>query len=290
TDRKVQIGLKALNADTKYTINDGTEQTLTSSTDMFYTVLEKHTGTTDRNATTITITNTGSGILSITKLKISDDPDAALGQLTQEDLVEALVSLGFEKSAATRFNDISEDKWYYNAVEFVTGRGYFVGVADNLFGPNQTMTRGMFVTVLGRAAKVNKADYADADTGFTDVKSGEYYAPYVAWAKENGIVYGKTETEFCPNMTVTREEMAAFMCRFARYLGLDTTVKDSSWMDRYTDAGAISAYARNSIGWCVETGIITGTSSTTVSPKDLATRAQVATVIKNLVQKVIERK
>lgn len=92
TNRVVQVGLKALNAETKYTIN-GTEQTLNASTDMFYTVLNKAENETER---TITITNKGEGILSITKLKVCDDPNATLGELTAEDLIPALVSLGYE--------------------------------------------------------------------------------------------------------------------------------------------------------------------------------------------------
>lgn len=95
TDRVVQVGLKALNEGTTYTITgkDGS-QTLNASTDMFYTVLDKVNG--DATAQTITITNTGRGILSITKLKVCDDPNATLGELTAEDLIPALVSLGYE--------------------------------------------------------------------------------------------------------------------------------------------------------------------------------------------------
>lgn len=95
TDRVVQVGLKALNEGTTYTITgkDGS-QTLNASTDMFYTVLNKVNG--DAPAKTITITNTGRGILSITKLKVCDDPNATLGELTAEDLIPALVSLGYE--------------------------------------------------------------------------------------------------------------------------------------------------------------------------------------------------
>lgn len=94
TDREVQIGLKALDAETSYTIT-GKEgsQTLNASTDMFYTVLNKAESKTEQ---TITITNTGDGILSITDLKVCDDPNATLGELTAEDLIPALVSLGFE--------------------------------------------------------------------------------------------------------------------------------------------------------------------------------------------------
>ncbi len=100
TSREVQIGLKALNASTSYTINNGNAQTLSSSTDMFYTVLESGTGNAT-DGTTITITNNGEGILSITKLKICDDPSAALGELTAEDLIPALLSLGFENESVT---------------------------------------------------------------------------------------------------------------------------------------------------------------------------------------------
>lgn len=95
TSRVVQIGLKALNQATKYTITGkDPDQTLNASTDMFYTVLNKVNG--DATAQTITITNKGEGILSITELKICDDPNATLGELTAEDLIPALVSLGYE--------------------------------------------------------------------------------------------------------------------------------------------------------------------------------------------------
>lgn len=92
TNRVVQIGLKALNAATSYTINNGTAQDLNTSTDMFYTVPNSGTG----SEQTITITNNGDGILAITKLKVCDDPNATLGELTAEDLIPALVSLGYE--------------------------------------------------------------------------------------------------------------------------------------------------------------------------------------------------
>lgn len=92
TNRVVQIGLKALNEATSCTIN-GTEKSLSASTDMFYEVLKKAENASEQ---TITITNKGAGILAITKLKVCDDPNATLGELTAEDLIPALVSLGYE--------------------------------------------------------------------------------------------------------------------------------------------------------------------------------------------------
>ncbi len=93
TKRVVQVGLKALNEGTSYSINNGDSVALNASTDMFYTVLNKAGSA---SAKTITITNTGSEILSITKLKVCDDPNATLGELTAEVLIPALVSLGYE--------------------------------------------------------------------------------------------------------------------------------------------------------------------------------------------------
>lgn len=94
TNRVVQIGLKALNAATTYTITGKNgDQSLSASTDMFYEVLGKAENASEQ---TITITNKGAGILAITKLKVCDDPNATLGELTAEDLIPALVSLGFE--------------------------------------------------------------------------------------------------------------------------------------------------------------------------------------------------
>ena len=94
TGREVQIGLKAVDKGTTYTITGKTgDQSITSSTDMFYTVFSKGDAT---NGQTITIKNTGEGILSITKLKICDDPGATLGELTEEDLIPALVGMGYE--------------------------------------------------------------------------------------------------------------------------------------------------------------------------------------------------
>lgn len=93
THREVQIGLKALNEGTSYSINNRDSVALNASTDMFYTVLNKAENETEQ---TITITNNGTGILSITKLKVCDDPNATLGELTAEDLIPALVSLGYE--------------------------------------------------------------------------------------------------------------------------------------------------------------------------------------------------
>ena len=98
TNREVQIGLKAVDGATSYMINQGTEQNISSTTDMFHTVLEKCT---TASSQAITITNTGSHLLSITKLKVCDDPNFSFGTVTESDLDDALISLGLKEAPKT---------------------------------------------------------------------------------------------------------------------------------------------------------------------------------------------
>ena len=189
--------------------------------------------------------------------------------------------------SASVYDDVRSDDWYYTAVNFVSNRGYFQGIADGIFAPNMNMNRAMFVTVLGRIAGINPDDYTSVP--FNDVDMSKWYGPYVAWAAENGIVLGYDADTFKPMENITREQMAAIMYRYCEYAGLDTTIKNDSWMNRYTDADQISNYAVDYVRWAVGIGLIKGMTDTTINPKDLATRAQVAQVIKNLCDKVLYR-
>ena len=201
------------------------------------------------------------------------------------------VTVAFSVNASSYYTDVRSDKWYNDAVEFVTDRGYFKGVSADKFGPMINMSRGMFVTVLGRIdADINGLNvdgYDIAKTSFTDVSASQYYAKYIAWAAENGIVTGRTASQFDPDGNVSREEMAAIMYRYCKYLGLDMSLQNQDFMNRYTDTGDIHNYAKTAVSWAVGTGLIQGVSGTSISPRTFATRAQVAQVIKNLSDKVL---
>ena len=191
----------------------------------------------------------------------------------------------FEVQGASYYDDVRTDDWFYAAVTFVTDRGYFYGVDVDLFAPYMNMNRAMFVTVLGRMEGVDVSKYTSV--AFADVEAGSYYAPYVAWAAENGIVLGRTAEVFDPNADITREEMAAIMYRYCDYLGMDMTIDNEKFMERYIDRGDISDWAVTYIEWAVGAGLIHGMSANTIDPLNYATRAQVAQVIKNLCDKVI---
>ena len=159
--------------------------------------------------------------------------------------------------------------------------GLFTGVTDTTFNPDGSMTRGMLVTVLWRMEGSPAAGSSD----FTDVANGSWYDEAVAWANEEGIVTGMTETTFAPNAAITREQMATMLYRYAKYLGLNTRVKAD--LSDYTDADSISAYAEDAMAWAVGAGLINGVTDTTLNPAGTATRAQVATILVRFAEKYL---
>lgn len=179
-------------------------------------------------------------------------------------------------SSGAGYTDVAQDAWYKDAVDYVTDNGLLVGVADDQFGPEQNVTRAMVVTVMWRQSG---APASDGESAFTDVPDGEWYTAAVAWGADNGMVAGMSDTTFEPNTPVTREQLVAFMQRFAQKNGEDTSVGDGSVLDAYTDADAVSDWAENAMIWALENGVISGMTDTTIAPQGNATRAQYAAIL-----------
>lgn len=177
---------------------------------------------------------------------------------------------------ALPYQDVQQSDWYYSAVSFAYYNGLMNGVADTLFDPNGTMTRAMLVTVLWRL----DGGSADGTSPYTDVPEGTWYTDGVIWATENGIVNGVGNGKFDPNGTVTREQIATILYRYAAYRGLD--VSDRASLDLFTDAGAVSDYARAPMQWAVQTKLISGRldhKQLYLAPQSGGTRAEVATIL-----------
>lgn len=181
--------------------------------------------------------------------------------------------------------DVKADDWYYDAVDFALLIGYFKGTTPTTFSPEATMTRAMFVTVLGRMYGVEDSNAFDpVKTKFEDVDASAYYASHVAWATEEGIVKGVTATAFNPNGYVTREEMCAFLVRFATANDISfETGQDGDIV--FADAAKISKWAQEEdcVDALLNAGIINGYTDTntgivTFKPQNSATRAEVATI------------
>lgn len=229
------------------------------------------------------VTKAGQSV-SVTRLSNEADYEQAYTFVMPDD--DVIVTVTYTMHSPSQFTDVRTDAWYFEAINFVTDRSYFVGVSDTLFGPEIQMTRAMFVTVLGRVAGIDAGKYT-GKSEFTDVAENQYYAPYVKWAAENDIVAGYPEGVFKPDENITREQMAAMMRRFCRYSGMNVSVSNANWMARYADVYAISDWAYEDVCWAVGCGLMRGKSDSTINPLELATRAEVAQVIKNLCDKLI---
>lgn len=187
--------------------------------------------------------------------------------------------------AGVAFDDVSQNFWGRSSIAFVTARGLFKGTDENSFTPNGTMTRGMFVTVLGRLAEIDTAAYAQSS--FSDVSPTLWYGPYVGWASKNGIVGGGGDGTFRPNDPVTREQMCAILMR---YLQQDErALPTAGEATAFVDGGSISAWARDAVAACQEGGLIQGTGGGNFQPKSNANRAQVATIFTRLIQALIRK-
>ena len=205
------------------------------------------------------------------------DPAAArtkateLGKEMAQEAIDLANSLYAEYAG---FTDVPADSWYADAVDYVTENGLMNGTGETIFGPDETTTRGMIVTILYRMEGEPETEAAD----FTDVNADAYYADAVAWANANGIVTGYGDGLFGPEDTITREQMAAILYRYAQYKGYDVTTGGMA-LNEYTDASEISEYAVTAMQWANEQGLITGSTSTTLEPQGNAIRAEAATIL-----------
>lgn len=177
-----------------------------------------------------------------------------------------------EVSANLPFTDVGSSDWYYSGVQYVYKNGLMVGTGDKTFGPNKVMTRSMMVTILYRLAG---SPTVSGSSSYSDAESNTWYSDAIVWAAENGIVTGYSTGKFGTNDPVTREQMATILYRFAEKLGYAIT--ENTDMSNYTDYGSVSSYAKTAVQWAVAEGLISGTSTTTLSPQSQATRGQIAT-------------
>ena len=182
------------------------------------------------------------------------------------------------------FTDVKESDWFYGPVKYVVDNNLMAGVSDTRFDPNGSMTRAMFVTVLGRHAGADVAKYTKSSFSDVDIKKLSWAYQYIEWAKDNKIVSGTSATTFAPNAPVTREQMMAIFYRYAQFKGINTEGVDVNSFNRFGDKDTASDWAAEAIVWATYFKIIGGTGTVDgapiLSPKSGATRAQVATVIR----------
>ena len=177
------------------------------------------------------------------------------------------VEAEFVKTAATSFADVPANAYFADAVKWAVDKGITNGLSDTMFGPYASCTRAQIVTFLWRAAG---SPEPKTMSSFTDVPASAYYAKAVAWAVENGITNGMTETTFAPNATCTRGQSVTFLYRVLKGTASGST--------NFTDVKSDAFYA-DAINWAVANNVTNGTSNTTFSPNADCTRAEIVTFL-----------
>ena len=181
------------------------------------------------------------------------------------------------------FGDVKSADWFYNDVKYVYEKGMMAGTAADVFAPNATTTRAMIVTILYR---LEGSPAVTGTSAFVDVPAGQWYTDAVNWAAANQIVKGTSATTFAPNASITREQMAAILYRYAQYKGYDVTKKAD--LSGYSDNGQVSAYAKDALAWANAAKLINGVTNTTLAPQGNATRAQVSAILHRFCDGVVK--
>lgn len=172
------------------------------------------------------------------------------------------------------FDDVAAEAWYAPAVDYVKYGRLMYGTGNNLFQPDAQMTRAMLAQVLYELE--GAPSVKGLSCPFTDV-GGSWYTDAVIWAYNAGVVAGVSATQFAPNEALTREQMVTMLFGYA---GRDEQLSGSDGaLASYQDQASVSDWAREAMAWAVSSGVISGTSATTLSPQKIGTRAEVATVL-----------
>lgn len=218
-------------------------------------------------------------VVSASGLKLLDLDDDT-GKELSYTAVSVSTASGRPGGGSIPFTDVSAGDWFYDSVGYVYGAGLMNGTSPTAFGPDQTTTRAMIVTILYRY----EGSPAAGSSSFRDVAAGQYYTAAVAWAAQNGVVNGYSSTQFGPNDTITREQMAAILYRYAQYKGYD--VSGRADLSVYSDGNRVSSYARDAVAWANKAGLINGVDARTLQPGGSATRAQVAAILTRFCQSI----
>ncbi len=173
------------------------------------------------------------------------------------------------------FTDVA-GHWGEEAILYTVEQGYLVGVSDTAFAPDNGVSRAMIVTVLYRMA--GEPDVT-AENSFVDLTQDTWYTDAVLWAAQEGFVLGDNG-RFRPDDTLTRQETALILYRWAQDQGFETS--DAADLSVYEDSGAVADWAQEAVAWACGAGVVTGTSETALSPAQSLSRAELALMLMRL--------
>lgn len=181
-----------------------------------------------------------------------------------------------KKSELSLFDKMTDvaNSWAREAIKYNLDKGYFKGTSEESFSPNRAITRGEFISILGRRLGLDPKVYPKA--AMQDVEAGSFYEAYVNWAVAEGITAGTADGNFQANRKISREEMATILSRY-----LEKTKKNypKGEIVTYKDQGKISSWAKKSVDYLTQVGLVKGRGNQEFAPKEDFTRAEAAQIL-----------
>jgi len=203
--------------------------------------------------------------------------------------VPAMAVSANEPVTAKAFDDVKEGKWYYEGVMWCADQGYMAGESETIFAPSKEMTRAMLVTVLAAIAGVDTSADEYAHSPFVDVKDGKWYTGAIVWANENKIATGISEDTFGYKNPVTREQLVLMVYQFMQMQGVDVSGVNENKYNACGDTDRVHSWAVEAMKWALDNEIVGGTGTVNgaaqISPRSTATRAQIAVIVKAMLNK-----
>ncbi|MDR1193079.1 MAG: S-layer homology domain-containing protein [Peptococcaceae bacterium] len=194
-------------------------------------------------------------------------------------ILDESVPLGYLAVFENQFADVRAGNWFFDDVGFAYTNGLFAGTGAAAFSPNAPMTRGMLVTVLGRLHGIDTSGLKNGT--FSDVDAAAYYAAYVEWAREAGVVSGVGGNNFAPGAPISRQDLAVILHNYMRFA--DKELPRKREYGGFIDDGDIVAYAREAVSVLYRSGVIGGKPGNLFDPKGPATRAEAAAMLRRFI-------
>lgn len=206
---------------------------------------------------------------TITEENTEENKDEVTEENTETDNAET--------EEESKFSDVENDAWYFDSVNFVTERGIMSGTSDTEFSPNDSATRGMIALIMKNIENDPRKVY----WSYFDVKEDAWYADAVAWCSETGIMKGYGEGLFGPDDYVTREQLVSILYNYAKYKNYGNMETNGIELLAYKDYADVSGYAGGPMQWALKNQIISGKDGNKLDPKGIASRAEIAQIIRN---------
>lgn len=178
------------------------------------------------------------------------------------------------------FSDVDDDEWFAPYIKAAAESGLMRGVSETEFSPRTPLTRAMVMTILYRME--GEPEVSLENNSYT--QSGAWYEKAIAWAYENEIMNGVSETDAAAEKEITREQLAAVIFRYAKSKGCDIGAVEHTDITAYSDYSEISEYAIPAFCYTVGSGILKGRSENTLNPKAVPNRAEAAAVLVRLAE------